>query len=1194
MKTSWTDEQRHAITWRNENLLVSAGAGSGKTAVLVERIIQRVIDEKNPVDINRLLVVTFTNAAAAEMRQRIGNALFQRLKETTDRSLAQYLQKQLSLLNIASITTLHSFCLDLLREHYLLVGLPAKFTIANEIEKDLLVEEVLDRLLEESYAQKDESFLSLVDAYGGREDELVRKTILELYQFSLSQPKPIQWLESLSAQYAIADEEELAISAWSVFLQQQCRVELAEAISFLETAMDIAAKPNGPESYLPQLEAERDMLLQVCQQLQTSQCDSAEVLSQLVFATLRLKGKCDITLKEQAKAYRDKAKAIALHWKNDIFLAANAENLQQIQSLYPVVRTFVQLAKEFYVRLQEAKRKKALVDFSDLEHFALLLLEEESNGIGQSLQEKFVEVLVDEYQDINCAQEAILQMVSRKNNRFFVGDVKQSIYRFRLAEPGLFLGKYLAYSQGEGGRKIDLAANFRSQGEILKGINFVFAQLMHSGVTEIDYDKDAYLIPRRTDCAPYPIELDIIDVKEAKSTEEEDTSTAQREARVIGQKILHLIEEGYHYEDMVILLRSTKTWAGIFQEELQLLGVPSLAEVNDGDVEAPEITLISSILQVIDNPYQDIPLAGVLLSVFGGFTPDEVATIRIGEKGPLYDGLLAVRDKDVAQLLKEKVSGFLTKLEALRYVAMQQPVADLLTKIYQDHHLFQWVGLLPGGAARQANLNAFYQRAKEYDDTSYRGLYRFVLFLEKMTAAGSRSFTSPASGNEEATVRIMSIHHSKGLEFPIVFVAGLGRKFNMQDAVGDVLLHRDLGMGIVAIDRQNHVKYQTLPKTAIMKKVKEETLGEELRILYVALTRARDRLYLVGSCLNLEKSISGWIEGCEVPGLTLSFDSIRNSKSPLDWLARTVIRHRDGASLRRQIELPTVELPQDIYGYDCSWQVQILRTAGDSAPIAAENIAFWDCFKGLQPVAETPQQKDIHDILAWQYPWQSLEGKEGKLSVTEMERRKKRLQTERVPLFAIDREESKDWTVNLDFLEKTGRFMDAQYRGTMHHFIFEHLTLSPNLSAADICRQIDCMLAEGLLPQEYAGEINYQGICSFFAQDIGQQLLQADKVYRELSFLAAVPAGEIYADFSEKEWTVLQGTIDLVFSAPDGWVIVDYKSGAGDYQLSNEGIVRKYGGQVNQYAHAFACISGEVVKRKYIYLLQQEKFVEIS
>ena len=694
MKPNWTDEQKNAITWRNENLLVSAGAGSGKTAVLVERIIQRVLDEKDPVDINRLLVVTFTNAAAAEMRQRIGNALFQRLKETTDRSLAQYLQKQLSLLNIASITTLHSFCLELLREHYLLVGLPAKFTIANEIEKNLLVEEVLDGLLEEAYGQKEASFLGLVDAYGGREDELVRKIILELYAFSLSQPKPIQWLESLSAQYAITGEEGLAASGWSVFLQRQCRAELAEAIGFLESAMAISAKPDGPESYLAQLEDEKNMLQQVCQQMEASRCNGAAAFASVAFATLRLKGKCDIALKEQAKAYRDKAKAIALHWKNDIFLGSNAENLQQIQSLYPVVETFVQLAKGFYERLQEAKQKKALVDFSDLEHFALLLLEEEANGIGQALKEKFVEVLVDEYQDINCAQEAILQRVSRENNRFLVGDVKQSIYRFRLAEPGLFRGKYLAYSEGRGGRKIDLAANFRSQGEILKGINFIFAQLMHSGVTEIDYDEGAYLIPRRTDSAPYPIELDIIDVKEAKAAEGGDTSTAQREARVIGQKILRLIEDGCRYQDMVILLRSTKTWAGIFQEELQLLGVPCLAEVNDGDVEAPEIMLLSSILQVIDNPYQDIPLAGVLLSVFGGFTPDEVATIRIGEKGLLYDGLLAAQEKDISLVLKEKVSAFLGKLEALRYIAMQQPIADLLTKIYQDEHLFQWVGLL--------------------------------------------------------------------------------------------------------------------------------------------------------------------------------------------------------------------------------------------------------------------------------------------------------------------------------------------------------------------------------------------------------------------------------------------------------------------------------------------------------------------
>ncbi|MCI8335701.1 MAG: helicase-exonuclease AddAB subunit AddA [Peptococcaceae bacterium] len=1194
MQPNWTAEQQEAITARGQNLLVSAGAGSGKTAVLVERIIRRVLDEKNPVDINRLLVVTFTNAAASEMRQRIGSALFQRLKETEDASLAQYLQKQLSLLNIASITTLHSFCLDLLREHYLLVGLPAKFTIANEAEKTLLMEEVLDELLETAYQEKEPAFLELIEAYGGREDELVRKIILELYQFSLSQPKPVQWLDTLGRQYELTSEAAFATSPWMTFLRQQCVTELGEAIGFLETAMEIATKPEGPESYLSQLEAERDMLLQVCQLMQEPLSDGAQAFATVTFATLRAKGKPDIVLKEQAKGYRDKAKAIALHWKNDIFLRSHQENLQQIQNLAGVVGAFVGLARAFYERLQAAKQKKALVDFSDLEHFVLLLLEEEGNGIASSLKEKFAEVLVDEYQDINCAQEAILQMVSRENNRFFVGDVKQSIYRFRLAEPGLFLSKYLAYSQGNGGRKIDLAANFRSQGEILKGINFVFAQLMHSGVTEIDYDEEAYLIPRRTDTHPYPIELDIIDVKQAKEEEAEDTSTAQREARLVGKKILALVAEGYAYSDMVILLRSTKTWAGIFQEEFQLLGIPCFAEVTDGSEEAPEILLISSILQIIDNPYQDIPLAGVLLSVFGGFTPDDLTTIRIGEKGPLYDGLLVACEKEIAQPLKDKISAFLTKLAELRYIAMQQPVSELLMKIYQEYHLFQWVGLLPGGAARQANLNAFYQQAKEYDGQSYGGLYRFVLFLERMSQSGNRFIISPSSGNGEVAVRIMSIHHSKGLEFPIVFVCGLGRKFNMQDTIGDVLLHRDLGMGIVAIDKRNHVKYQTLPKVAIMEKARQETLGEELRVLYVALTRARDRLFLVGSCTNLEKSIQNWADGCDVPGFTLAFDHIRNSRSPLDWLARAVIRHRDGAPLRKQIELPPMDMPREVYEHDSSWQVQILHAAGAGTLAAEVDTAFLDCLDKQQPVQEAPQQREIQALLDWQYPWPELAEKEAKLSVTEMEQKRKQKEAsfsslEVEPVFA----ESTDETSVSPLHQEGSDKVDPRVRGTMHHFIFEHLILSPNLSVSAIHQQIDEMLSSGLLPQELARQINYQGIYDFFTQEIGQELLQSSRVYRELSFLTVIPATEIYADVPTGEEMVLQGTIDLAFLSSSGWVIIDYKSGAGDYHLSDTEIAHKYGGQVKQYARAFARISGEPVERIYIYLLQQGKFIEI-
>ena len=1200
MGRQWTKEQKAAIELRGENLLVAAGAGSGKTAVLVERIIQRVLDPVSPVDINRLLVVTFTNAAAAEMRQRIGVALFQKLKEAKNPVLVEYLQKQLSLLNIASITTLHSFCLDLLKEHYLLLDLDGKFSIANELEKELLIEDVLDRLLEEKYGEREAVFLDLINRYGGREDEQVKKLILELYQFSLSQPMPMVWLETLKEQYMVGDEEELKSSSWYMFLEQQCKIEMAEAISFWRKAIEISLQEEGPQSFIPQLQEELGQAEHIYNALDRSSFDGYQMFASVSFAALRSKGKCDSFLKERAKAYRDQGKEILLHWKEEIFLSPLWQCLEQIQGLYPVVACLIDLTKTFYDRLQQQKKKKALVDFPDLEHFALQLLWETENGVARSLQEKFVEVLVDEYQDINYAQESILRMVAREHNRFFVGDVKQSIYRFRLAEPGLFLKKYEAYGKEENGIKIDLAMNFRSEPEILDGINFLFAQLMHSGVTEIDYDEKAYLRSPKENLASVPIQLDLLNVKQMKEQEDDDISGAQREARHIGKQIQQLISDGYDYRDIVILLRSTKNWAGIFQEEFQLLGIPCYAEINTGYFESPEIVLVLSLLQVIDNPYQDIPLAAVLLSVCGGFTPEDLALLRVGEKGRLYDGLLHSKERELPSLLKIKIAVFLEKLEHWRYFALQHSVGDLVEKIYQEERLLYWVGILPGGTQRQANLKAFYRKAQEYDEQSYRGLYRFIHFLERVQKNGNDLSLARTLSEQESVVRIMSIHHSKGLEFPVVFVAGLGRRFNMADMRGDVLLHRELGLGIVEIDSKHHVKYTSLPKMAIMHKIKQETLGEELRILYVALTRAKKRLFLIGSVNHWEKAVAGWAEGCDVPGFLLDFGQIRSAKSPLDWIGRCIVRHRNGNILLRQTEYHQDHIAPAVYRHNSVWSVNIIDEGGENGTLSSENCLFLEAFAQGQPMREAPHEEEIKQILSWQYPWQHLLGKEAKLTVTEWQQKQKE-QEKKNNLMGI----SQDVAAKKESIEKTEKtefsqlsfakkeLIDWRYRGTMHHFIFEHLELFPHLSAAEIEQQINTMLANGMLPQSLQGEINYDGFYQFFAHEIGQQILSSPMIYRELPFLCEIPARLLYPEVTEEEYLILQGTIDMAVRINGDWVIIDYKSGGQDRYATAAEIGEKYGRQVQAYAVAFEQITHETVSKKYIYLLQQGRFVEI-
>ncbi|MCC2685233.1 MAG: addA, partial [Paenibacillaceae bacterium] len=896
----WTDDQWAAITERGGNLLVAAAAGSGKTAVLVERIIRLISDESRPVDVDQLLVATFTNAAAAEMRERIRDALERELRDRPD---ADHLRRQLALMNRAQITTLHSFCLEVIRRYFQLIPLDPGFRIANETEAQLIRLDVLEQLLENMYnnCEEGDGFWQLADWFGGdRGDDSLYRLVQQLYDQARSMPWPEAWLRSMAEMFH-PDSAGERLERWQRSLLNDVRLELQGALEEIAQAASIAQSPGGPEPYLDNLNDEWTKLAELLQHTENGWDDLFSTFQSPIFGKLKAcRGdKYDKDLQEQVKKLRDLAKERWGKLREELFVRSSPEYEAELSALSPAMDALVELVSAFSQRYSEAKASKGLVDFADLEHYCLHILrdpESDANLMAPSaaaleFQRQFVEVLLDEYQDTNQVQEAIVALISRDQpgNRFMVGDVKQSIYRFRLADPGLFLQKYRAYrhyasNQPEheeresdapeaSGRRIDLAQNFRSRAEVVDGVNFIFSQIMNERVGEIAYDDKARLVlgaadypdPAHPDMEGFEADFTLIDrstdssdsegnlassqadeeAQEQSDNSEEgedpnDLNNAQLEARYIANRIQTWMgQEGsanngatgrlevwdksakqmrpLQYRDIVILLRATQTWAPTIIEELRMQGIPAYAELGTGYFAAIEIEVMLSLLKIVDNPYQDIPLAAVLRSPIFGVSAEQLAHIRIyaggaGGKIPFYDAVLTYAGWDstsvsrvhpqlpVNEALREKIQEFLFRLERWRRDARLGALADLIWKLFDDTGYYDFVGGMPGGVQRQANLRALYDRARQYEATSFRGLFRFLRFIERMKETGGDLGTARALGEQEDVVRIMSIHKSKGLEFPVVFVAGLSKQFNRQDLNSHFLLHKDMGFGPKYID----------------------------------------------------------------------------------------------------------------------------------------------------------------------------------------------------------------------------------------------------------------------------------------------------------------------------------------------------------------------------------------------------------
>lgn len=1232
--SQWTDDQWKAIVASGQDILVAAAAGSGKTAVLVERIIRKILSKENPVDVDSLLVVTFTNASAAEMRHRIGEALEKALKENPS---SLHLRRQLTLLNKASISTLHSFCLQVVRKYYYLINIDPGFRIADSTEGQLLIDEVLDELFEEEYSQEDnEEFFDLVDRYtSDRSDLELQSLIRELYFFSRSHPMPSVWLNQLAAMYDLDDDFDMNSLPFMNYLMQDIEMQLLGAREQLLQAMELTKRPAGPAPRAENLDDDLKQLSDILAH-KHSWDGLGEQLKKFKMSRAKIvKGdQYDKSLTDQVTALRNSVKKQIEQLRDELFSRSLQHYKEDFVHLKPVVKKLVDLVQQFAHRYEGMKKEKGIVDFADLEHYCLQILQMDENKPSEAslyYKQQFVEVLVDEYQDTNLVQESILKLVTKDEeatgNLFMVGDVKQSIYRFRLAEPFLFLSKYKRFTQSaeQTGMRIDLSKNFRSRSEVLDGTNYLFKQIMGETVGEIVYDDDAELKLG----AMYPendlMKTELLLIERGSGDEQEkdgdtetegvfdeqELETVQLEARLMARKIKTLIDEQFPvydrgiggtrpvtYRDVVILLRSMP-WAPQIMEEFKQAGIPVYANLSDGYFEATEVAIMLSLLKIIDNPYQDIPLAAALRSPVVGLSENELAIIRtFDHKGMFYDAVkafLAANDPRYEQLSK-KLQPFIDLLQGWRDKARQGSVSDLIWQLYRDTKFFDFVGGMPGGKQRQANLRALYDRARQYEATSFRGLFRFLRFIERMQDRGDDLGAARALGEQEDVVRLMTIHSSKGLEFPIVFVAGLSKQFNMMDLNKKYLLDKELGFGTKLINPKLRVSYPTLPYIALKKKMRMELLAEEMRVLYVALTRAKEKLYLVGTLKDPDKTITNWRNHIAHQDWLLPDFERAKAKSYLDWVGPALIRHRDCVVLGDG----QFCLKEEISSHPSRWTIQqvkgeeLVESFKDDQERNDELLTSIQ--KGEAVMLESEQKQVVIDQLSWSYPFQQATKSRSKQSVTELKRQRE-VTDEYSDQQIIKKQSSQSLLYNRPSFMQSKSISPAE-RGTAMHAVMQHIPLTEKVTKAEIEKKVEELVTKEILTEELAKVINIEQIVAFFSSDIGQRMQNANNVYREIPFSYALEADTLYEN-GKDEPVLVQGVIDVLFEDEHGTVLLDYKTDTIQGRITAEKdeleniLSDRYRVQIDLYTKAIEDIIHRPLQEKYLFFFDGSHLIKM-
>ena len=1254
MGMTWTDDQRKVIELRDRNILVSAAAGSGKTAVLVERIIKIITDKEHPVDIDRLLIVTFTNAAAAEMRERIGNALENALKEQPD---DEHLQRQLSLLHNAQITTIDSFCLYVIRNHFHEIDLEPNFRIGDEGELKLLKEDVLAKVLLKNYEESAPEFLAFVDGYAsGRNDAALSGMILQLYEFSRSYPWPKKWLPAAAESYGIEDEASLESAAFMQSLLQNLKRVSEDLVALSGRAYKLTQDDDGPDMYAKALEGDLKKYKEIA--ASESFADFYQNYRNLSYDRLASSRGFDGNEEklELVKKLREMGKDAVKKINRQYFFTSPEIMAEQMKKTAPMAAELVRLTLEFDETFTAEKRRKNLVDFHDLEHFALNIFVDEETGkvkkTAEEFRDNFKEIMIDEYQDSNLVQEAILTAVSREHeglrNIFMVGDVKQSIYRFRLARPELFLEKYETYTLEDSDcQRIDLKKNFRSRREILAFTNEIFREVMRQNPGKILYTAETALYPG----ADYPEmdpmtlrpELLLLDLDEDEELMERVRMTpGELEAELTGQRILKMVgkEEIFdktigktgsmrkiEFKDIVILFRSPSAFAESYGKVLENMGIPVYVGTRSGYFSAREVQVVLSLLKIIDNSSQDIPLAAVLLSSIGGFTKKETALIRssCGEEKAFHESCRWYRENGEDEKLRKKLENFYALLEDFRQQAAFTPIHELLWYIFDVTGYAEEAAAMPAGEQRAQNLKMLVQKAWDYEKTSYRGLFNFIRYIENLQKYDVDYGEAQSLGENRNVVQIMSIHRSKGLEFPVVFLGGLEKQFNKMDTRSRMVLDADLGIGFDMVDPVLRVRRTTLFKRCIQAKVNDDNIGEEIRVLYVALTRAKEKLILTGAVSGLEKKLERWCQSASPLKYGLSYQILSGAGGYLDLLMPVLLKYESARELLGE-----------------KGEIRPLREEEDAVwttPVAIRKLSVQDLLAGgveqearkaldIESLrllrSDEIYEPEFHEILgkrmaeAEEQHYQRIPVK---LTVSQLKRQSEaELETESELLYGEESKKEADWEdwerifedslfkeqtdlktgteealpeveeIIPDFLKDEAPVQGAA-RGTAYHIFLQYLDFTRAESLEAVEEQLQELKEKGRLTREEAAAIDCRRILCFSKGALGQRMARAQQagvLFREQHFIYAIPAARLYPEAEEGRKLLIQGVVDAYFEEADGLILVDYKT---DYvEKGGEAVLyRKYAAQLNYYTEALEQLTGRKVKEKILYSVRLQK-----
>ena len=1131
-----TEKQRQAVFTRDCDILVSAAAGSGKTAVLSERILQAIMNPQHTANVTDFLVVTFTNAAAAEMKDRISKKIMEAASASDiDNNIRNHLRRQLSLLGKASITTIHAFCLDIIKNNFHLLDIDPAFRVADKNESEILKLQAAEKMLEQMYAEDGIIFTEVTRWIGGGNDEKFISSLIEIYNFLRGFPSPIVWLENKIEDYNPEKTTDLSCAHWCSMLAQRGKNEIEYLIkqaeklyhkvtdfgidSYSETVMlDLKTL----KEYLALFDGDIKKLLKKVPEFQPANKKPKDADAEL----------CKQLLKER-NTIKDCAVAVS-----DLFDFTQEEFFAQLKEAYPRLKCFGKSIKLFDEIFSREKKKTAIIDFSDFEHLALEILSNSENGVADRLRERYSEIMIDEYQDCNQTQETLFSYINRKidgksSNMFMVGDIKQSIYRFRLADPDIFGEKNGSYTHDGMQRKIALNNNFRSSATILDGVNSIFEKIMTVNSGGVDYSSEEKLY-FKNDCpdknTEEKCEIAVVDKSLAK---DENFST---EADYIAERITKLINSGYNLRDIAILVKSVKNKAADIEKALKQRNIPFFTDGGSGQFESLEISMLTNLLKVIDNPMQDIELAALLRSPVFSFDENALADIRLETKGPFYGAL--IKYAAGSGRYAAKCRDFLNRLSLWRDKVLFMPVDEFIEYLISDSGLDVFAATLPGGEQRVANLKLFVLQARLLQKSGFKGLFTFVSYIDRLSAGGDGMEAKLLSENSNV-VRILTIHKSKGLEFPVVFLYGCDSSFISSDAGGNIVLHKTAGIGMKFLDTRRKIRYPLVSYEAVRKKISDENVSEEMRVLYVALTRAKQKLICTATVNSFEKRI----DKISVGEKATVFETL-NTKSFLDWILR---------------------------GADDNWSLTVVSPDEISVTKLEENNQV-DISGKCEDVSE------VKEIFEYKYLFEKATMLPTKLSVSEVKRRREHESAGETRLYIPEISPLPGFLSDKE--------LTAAEKGIINHLVLMHI----DIQNPDIESCVRMMLKKCLMSENDVCHIDREGIESFFNSEIGQRLKKAEKVKRELSFSVNMSAEELFPGqgYSD-EMVMIQGIIDLVFFSENKTVIVDYKT---DKLLDSE---RRsmYKTQLELYAKAAEKIFGKKVDETYLYMISRKECIKI-